>query len=179
MSDLVFVARRHHSGSVAVPAVAVTSYGVGTDFWWNVAPPVLHHWQQLYCQAVTVAVRLPVKWGVFLSGKRKLTKVWWRDVVAFLFELNVWLHVCTSHLKMEEMDDFFLNPATCSWYPLSTQKQGCLFFTVHKAVFRQCIKMHEIICQILSLPWFKFCFKRCYGLKHRTDKVIFPLRTHV
>lgn len=29
-------------------------------------------------------------------------------------------------------------------------KHGCIFFTVHRSMFSQCTKMHNIICHLLS-----------------------------
>lgn len=50
------------------------------------------------------------------------------------------------------MDNVFINLKTCSQISLPNGKHGCVFFTLHRTVFRQNIKMYGIICHNLSLP---------------------------
>ena len=52
--------------------------------------------------------------------------------------------------------------------PYQNRKHGCIFFSVHGTVFRQCIKMHTIICHNLRITW--FCVLACPLFKHQLIK---------
>ena len=75
-----------------------------------------------------------------------------------IFELNIWLQFSTFQLKKiylcwMEMELQTLNLSSQSWNKFSNsfiKTESCIFFLVHGAVLRQCIKMHKIICHYLS-----------------------------
>lgn len=97
-----------------------------------------------------------VQWGIFLSGKRGHMQVWYGDLIKFwiLTLHSTWKfqvkYFC--QLKMELQINqkliFFaiLKPIFKSLY--QNWKCSCMiffffFFSVHRIVFRQCIKTHK------------------------------------
>lgn len=58
-----------------------------------------------------------------------------------------------------------------------SEMQGYIFFTVHKILFSQCVKMCKIICLNLTLPQIHFHLECCYDLKHCIGKILFFTRS--
>lgn len=95
---------------------------------------------------------MTVKQGVFF---------WWHNLA---FELNIWSQPCTFHLK----NVFVLNESRVAnilkkkliifsailkpvlKFLSHNRMPSCIFSTVHRTVFSQCIIMHTIICLYLS-----------------------------
>ena len=61
--------------------------------------------------------------------------------------------------QKKNWDFFFCNLETCSQIPLSKQEQGCIFFTVYRTVFSQCINLFAITLLSTALhpflAWFQ------------------------
>jgi len=97
-----------------------------------------------YCQKAVTWMRCNCEvWAISLSQDRAYRSlVKRRDQI---FELNVSLQFCRFYMK---------NCRSCiyaDWlwslkFLYQNWKHSCIFFTVHRAVFSQCIKMPKIVC---------------------------------
>ena len=148
----------------------VSSQGICQRFWMkyyslSLTVTVYNH---MHCQKVTAWIRCDceVK-NIFLWLDRSHERLVKRHNQHFL-ELNVWLQLqkippensqvrYLRWLKKESQiyqnTNFFSHLETYSQISSLKQKARLhIFFTVHRTVFSQCTKMHEIICHTLSLP---------------------------
>ena len=71
--------------------------------------------------------------AVFLSAKICFREVWYRDIIIFLSFFLFFFF-------------FFEILKTILKLLYQNRKHGCIFFAVHKAVFRQYITVHTVIC---------------------------------
>ena len=65
------------------------------------------------------------------------------------------------HTQKKSCLFFFLILKPVFKFLCQKEKQGCLFFTAHRTVFSQCIKMQTIICYKLS--WHCTVPSLCFG----------------
>lgn len=124
-------------------------------------------YKHMHCQKVTAWIRCDceVK-NIFLWLDRSHESLVERHDQNFL-ELNVWLQLHTFHLKIHRWGTyvdwkqnhkytkiliFFSSWNLFSNFFIETESKAAYVFTVHRTVFSQCAKMHEIIRHTLSLP---------------------------